>query len=335
MQPALQPHPAEPTGTKGHEAFRPVATQKGLDCRSRVRLCFRDETLAPAERRHIEDNLSFLDSLALAIHTLVLVGSRALGVHRKESDIDIVIITTEKGHDQVCETVFAREIEESLADGGKPPFEFTVLAAPDVEELFRQSSPFAYSIRHGTVIRDDGFLLRLRQRRFPPLPDRKYVVTCLEESIAPHYYGLLKKFRKEARAKKCSPGCARKAGGCSGLRPAHRFAKLILRMFYVTLPARGMIPLTKDDVAVFAELAYGRQGKQAAEQVIALMREKRFSFCFNEFRELKDFAVRLFREVLQISGIDETVRAILSDSSRLARQDFQAISNPAIRNCVL
>ncbi len=286
-------------------------------------------------RKTILRELSFFKSYHHLIHSLVLVGSTAYGAQTVNSDIDIVVITTARGHEKVCELLFEKEIEESLSSTEASKFEYTVLSCSQTEKLFQIASPFAYSICHGVVFQDDGYLTSLCKKRLPRLPEKEYYTTCLYENIATPYFGMLKKLQSETRKRGCSLSCRRKDKGCGGLQPAHMFAKLILKMLYVTLPSRGMMPLTKGDVVAYAKKAYGRQGEKAAQQVVSLMRDKRSSFCFDEFRLLKKFAVQLFKEILSIVGFSVELREILVDAARIARGDHHLIHNPATKNCVV
>ena len=294
-----------------------------------------DRSLPYADRNAITDKLSFLKPYQNSIHSLILVGSTAYNAHTKNSDIDIVIITTNGGYEKVCNFLFEKEIDESLNIGKISKFEYTVLSTQQTEKLFQISSPFAYSIRHGVVIQDDGYLLVLRNKRFPLLPEKEYYTTCLYEYIATPYYGMLKQLHSETREKSCSSSCSRKTSGCEGLQSAQMFAKMIMRMFYVTLPSRGMIPLTKGDVVSYAKKAYGSQGEDAANYVLSLLRDQQSSFCFDEFTMLKKIAVQLFREILSIIGNRSEVRKIIVDASRIARGDYHLIQSPAMKNCVI
>lgn len=279
--------------------------------------------------------LSFLNPYQNFIHSLILVGSTAYNVQTVNSDIDIVVVTTQEGHEQVCNFLFEKELDESLNGGSSSNIEYTVLASEHVEKLFQMSSPFAYSIRHGVVIRDDGFLLQLANTRYPVLPKQEYYTSCLYENIATPYFGLLKDIQKQVKEKRCSCSCGRKNKGCRGLLSAQLFAKLVLQMLYVTLPSRGMIPLTKGDVIAFARIAYGSSGENVAKHTVMLMQEKRSTFCFDEFADLKKFAVQLFKEILNLAGLSSKVRNILVDAARIAKKDFQSINDPSMKNCVM
>lgn len=285
--------------------------------------------------RKIGRKLSFLDPYQHFIHSLVLVGSTVYNVHSADSDIDIVVITTPKGHEPVCNFLFERELDESLNGEHGSNIEYTVLAPDHAEKVFQLASPFAFSIRHGAVIRDDGFLHRLRTKKFPVLPGDEYYTDCLYEKIASPYFGLLKKIQAESKENKCSAACSRREKGCRGLLSAQLFAKLVVQMLYVTLPSKGMIPLTKDDVIAYARMAYGSQGESLARESVRLMRDKRSTFCFSEFTLLKKFAVLLFKEILNTAGLNSKVRSILFDAARMTRKEFDSINNPSLKNCVV
>ncbi len=96
-----------------------------------------------------------------------------------------------------------------------------------------------------------------------------------------------------------------------------------------------MIPLTKGDVVTYAKMAYGSHGESVAEYVVSLMRDKQPSFCFDEFKMLKKFAIQLFKEILSIIGLSSKTRAIIVDAARVAKGDFHLIDSPATRNCVI
>lgn len=285
--------------------------------------------------RKMERQLSFLEPYQDLIHSLLLVGSTVYKAQSTNSDVDIVIVTKPEGHEPICNFLFERELDESLQGKCTSNIDYTVLAPEHTEKLFQVSSPFAYSIRHGAVIWDDGFLRRLKTKNNPRLPAKEYYTDCLYEKIAAPYFGLLKKIQAEAKEYKCSPGCTRKAKGCGGLLSAQLFAKLVVQMLYVTLPSKGMIPLTKNDVVAYARIAYGSWGESVARESLRLMRSKNSTFCFSEFATLKKFAVLLFKEILKTAGLSHKVRTILFDAARMTRKEFHSISNPSLKNCVL
>jgi predicted nucleotidyltransferase len=289
--------------------------------------------LAFSVREQIEQKLSFLAPVDTYIHSLVVVGSAAYGVQKPGSDIDLVIITTAGGYEKVCEVLFEKEIEESLAKGGKSEFECTVLSAGDTENLFTISSPFAYSIRYGAVIRDDGYLLLLRSRRYPLRPTQEYYRTCLFEKILTPYYTALKEFRNQTQRDSPAGWLNNPIG--RGFSPAQLFAQLILRMLYITLPARGMMPLTKSDIVAYAQRIYGTDAEKIASLVLSLVRSNQPFIYLEECARLKKFAVLLFKEILRIVDIDHDIRAMIADASRIARKTYDSIQHRAMRNCVV
>ena len=100
----------------------------------------RDRTLPYADRNAIKDKLSFLKPYQNSIHSHILVGSTAYNAHTKNSDIDIVIITTNGGYEKVCNFLFEKEIDESLSSDEKSKFEYTILPSQQTEKLFQISS---------------------------------------------------------------------------------------------------------------------------------------------------------------------------------------------------
>jgi hypothetical protein len=283
-------------------------------------------------RHHIEEELRFLEPLARSIHSLVVVGSAAYGIQGPDSDIDLVIIATARDHGKVCDVLFAGEIEAALA-GGKAEFEFTVLSAADAENLFKTSSPFAYSIRYGTVLRDDGYLGMLRSRKYPRRPTPEYARTCLFEKIMTPYYTALREFHVE-RKKRNSGGNCLNVPGERGSSLEQLLARVIMHMLYVTLPSRGMMPLTKSDVVAYARKAYGLDAEKVVGRAVALVRGNPPGFV-EEWIRLKQFAVQLFKEVLRLVGVDHHVRTMIADASKIAGISYDSVRNGAMRTCVL
>lgn len=269
--------------------------------------------------------MSFLEPVDRYIHSLVVVGSSAYGCRRPNSDIDLVVITTAGGHEKVCEVLFEKELEESLG-GVKAECEWTVLSSGDTERLFQLSSPFASAIRYGAVLRDDGYLVLLRGRRYPLRPAREYYRTCLAEKILTPYYALLKELHHRG-----------KKGSAAGdvLFPADKLARLIIQMLYVTLPARDLVPLTKNDLAVHMQRAYGPEAANTAALIISLARDSRPLSDPQHCQILKHLAVRLFKEILRLTGIDHEIKSLLADGAKLSRRAYALIENSAMKNCVV
>lgn len=285
--------------------------------------------LAPAARREIEKLVAFLDPVDQFIHSLVVVGSAAYGCRRPNSDIDLVVIATSRGHEKVCEVVFEKELEESLA-GGKAECEWTVLSSGETERLFQQSSPFACAIRHGAVLRDDGYLMLLRCRRYPQRPAREYYRACLAEKILTPYYATLGVLHRRDRK-----GPAADPLNDAGLFPAEMLARLVIQMLYLTLPARGLVPLTKSDLAGYVQRAYGAKAAKTTDLIISLVSGNQPLTDVGHYQGLRRFAVQLFREILRLAGIDHEIKSLLADGARLFRRTYILIQNRAMKNCVV
>ncbi|MCL7487229.1 MAG: nucleotidyltransferase domain-containing protein [Desulfobulbaceae bacterium] len=290
--------------------------------------------LSCSAREKIAEKLSFLEPVEKYIHSLVVVGSAAYGIQGPDSDIDLVIITTTGGHEKVCELLFEKEIEESLDRGGKTEFECTILSSGDTKKLFQASSPFAYSIRYGAILRDDGYLLLLRGGRYPLLPQKEYYRTCLFEKILTPYYTALREFRRQNVAKDSS-ACRLNRRIGRGLSPAEMFAQVIVCMLYVTLPSRGMMPLTKNDIVSYAQRAYGTDAEKLASRILDIVRGNAPMSYADECRRLKNFAVQLFKEILHLVIIDHDVRIMIADAAKIAGKTYDSIRNSAMKNCVV
>lgn len=283
-------------------------------------------------REDIEQKLSFLLPVYKHLHSVVIVGSTVFGKQSKYSDLDVVIITTPDGYEQVCCELFEEEFRLDTSDRS---FDCTVLTPAETEKLFQISSPFAYSILFGSVFRDDGFLAALRKREYLCRPGREYYSFCLAEKIIIPYYMALREYRNSADElnDQAHRGDERKINHLHTV--PEQFARLIIHMLYVTLPSQGMIPLTKNDIIDYAGKAYGSEGKRMAQRVLALVRHQPVQFSGDENRLLKKFAVRLFREILHFMGISNEVRFLITDAVNMLQGRHHAIKNEAVRNCLV
>lgn len=292
------------------------------------------QDFAADRRETIEKKLSFLLPVQQHLRSLLIVGSTVFGSESDYSDLDVVIISTMAGYETVCGALLERELELGGKDDA-PAVDFTVLTQAEAEKLFQQSSPFAYSIRYGVVLFDDGFLSELLNRSFSPLPDREYYTSCLFEKIIIPYYTVLRDYREETRT---TGGFLMNGSGRERnikQTAPEQFARLIIHMLYVTLPAQGMIPLTKSDIIHYAGRAYGSEGAKVARKVLALARHQPVQLTGNESGSLKKFAVRLFREILRLVGINSAVRTAIGDAINMVRGSYHSIRNEAVRNCVV
>jgi len=278
-------------------------------------------------------SLAFLQPYCRMLHSIVLVGSTAYGMHAAGSDIDVVLITKEPAFELLCEFVFEKEIEDSLAGRQNSGIEFTVLTASQVEEIFSLCSPFSYSIRHGLVLHDTGYLKGLMARPCPTIPPRDYYLKVFFESIACQYFSALKKVKDETRQLDCSVDCCKGGVNCGGLDSAAILPHLVVKMLYLTLPARGLMPLTKNDAVDFAETFYPREIATGVRKAVSCMRSRE-KIAYREYRLLRKTAAKLFREIVAILGCRQDVRDILKDAANATRGKYRLIENHTLRNCM-
>jgi hypothetical protein len=107
-------------------------------------------------------------------------------------------------------------------------------------------------------MKSDGYLEELKERYADIIPHRSYVFKALYEGIITQYFGSIAGLGRDIRISHGYGGRCVRDKGCAGHGPVDKLANVIMKMMYVTLPARGYIPLTKDDVAAFTSKAYGK-----------------------------------------------------------------------------
>ncbi len=299
-------------------------------------ICIKRHSLVSInECNRILNKISFLSPYYNIIESIVLVGSAAYGLQKKGSDTDIVIICKDDGYNKVREVVFQREIEEHWNGSQKGKIEFTVLSSEIVKREFQLGSPFSQSIRHGVILKSGGFIEKLKKRYQSSIPTKKYVIKALYEGIATQYFGALARLGSEIKKGHGENGACTLAGRCLGHAPADKLANVIMRMLYLTLPLRGFMPLTKSDVQTFVCDIYGIRYSKATEKVILMLRNETKSIRSDDYLLLKEFAAKLFREILHEVGITKEILRILKDASFMARGDFHRIQDRSYRNCVL
>ena len=117
--------------------------------------------------------MAFLLPYLSHLHSIVFVGSAAQGTQTGESDLDFVVIAKEKYLEPVCGAVFENEIslDSDGEEGGN--LEVTVLTESQAEEIFAMASPFAFAIRYGRLLVDDGYLAALLAKPHPGIPTRE------------------------------------------------------------------------------------------------------------------------------------------------------------------
>lgn len=271
-----------------------------------------------------------------ALHAVILIGSTAYGMQTKGSDIDLVLIARTNRLESICDFVLASELEQNHGQRqDHARIEYTVLTAAQVEELFLLASPFAFAIRCGRVLHDDGYHAALCNKPFPSRPVKAYYTKCLYDNIARQYFSLLRKTEDEVRKNGCSPNCCHHHGSCTGLTAGADLPVVILRMLYLTLPYRGLIPLTKNDVVDFAETFYPAEITTGVTRAVTLLRKNADSISYMDYRALKKASVKLFREILSILGRCDDARTILKDAANTARGSFQFITDTPLRNCLV
>ena len=267
------------------------------------------------------------------LHGVTLVGSTAYNMHAADSDIDLVLVSKENSLEAVCGFVFEQTIECSRPGENKSKVEYTVLTASQVEELFRLGSPFAFSLKYGNNLYDDGFLASLYSKPLQALPVRRYYLQNFFEHISSSYFNTLKTLETAKLKRSCNSRCCQLNSGCKGFGPAEMLFKLIVRMLYLTLPYRGLMPLTKNDAIDFAKAIYPKEILTAIDLAVRLSRKNSNSIVFTDYKLMKKAAVHLFREIVAILGWKNDVRRILHDAANAARGDFYRIQSSSLKNC--
>lgn len=278
-------------------------------------------------------DIAFLLPYLSHLHSVIVVGSAAHGTQTKESDLDFVVICKENCLEVICEAVFENAVEMSYAEAGGTKLEVSVLTENQAEELFSMASPFAFAIRFGTVLFDDSYLETLLSKSNSRVPINEYYTKSLFENVACQYFSVTKHLEKAVRQKNCTSDCCAAGDSCCSLLPATMLPKLIFRMLYLTLPFRGLMPLSKDDVIVFAEAFYPSEVSGAVKTAAILTRSKSDVMSFPVYRSLKSSSVKLFREILVMLDYPRDVRQIVHDAASSARGDFDGIENCLLKKC--
>lgn len=264
----------------------------------------------------IKQVLSFLEEHREKIHSVILIGSTVFGFDEEGSDIDIVVICKKDHYEEVSNILHKRMMGEEFK------VQYSICNPTHVERIFTIGSPFANSIRNGVVLKDDGYLKGLlTNKEFPLRPTREYYLEALKDIVGLRYYFPIIDIEQEIKEDHGPEGICIKIGKCQGHAPGDILATGIFRMLYITLPYRGYAPLSKADVLRFAGEIYGKQGIDVLDKCVELLRKDRWRVTVEEYRLLKPFAVKLFRECLRIvdSGKNGDMLKELKDSARSAR----------------
>lgn len=283
--------------------------------------------------RTIRREVAFLDRLRASLHGLVVVGSAAHGARTEGSDIDVVVVARERAGTLVQEAVAEHALDRALRGAGIE-MEYVVLRPSEVNELFRLGSPFAFALREGAVLWDDGSLPALRAERTLRAPGRKYALRALYETILVPYYGTYRALEREARSRGCMRSCCEANARCPGIGPADLAGRVLLRMLYVTLPARGCMPLTREDVITFAGRLYGDERSDLARHAAVMARTRAASIRYGDYLQLRRFAGELFREVLGTIGSSRDLRGMLADAAHLVLGRYGQVRDRRLRRCV-
>ncbi len=278
-------------------------------------------------------DMAFLLPYLSHLHSIVFVGSGAQGTQTRESDLDFVVIAKEKYLEPVCGAVFDNDISLDSAGAGGGSLEVTVLTESQAEELFALASPFAFAIRYGRLLVDDGYLAAMLAKPHPGIPTREYYRKSLFEGVACQYFSGAKSLEGAVREYDCSLDCCKSGNAHCDLLPTALLPKLIFRMLYLTLPCRGLMPLCKDDVIVFAEAFYPPEVSSAVKTAARLARGKSDVMSFPVYRSLKSASVILFREILAMLDYQEDVRRIVHDAVNSVRGNFAGIENRLLKKC--
>jgi predicted nucleotidyltransferase len=251
--------------------------------------------LTADKRTFIKQVLSFLEEHREKIHSVILIGSTVFGFDEEGSDIDIVVICKKDHYEEVSNILHKRMMGEEFK------VQYTIYKPPHVERIFTIGSPFANSIRNGVVLKDDGYLKGLlTNKEFPLNPTREYYLEALKDIVSLRYYFPIIGVEQEIKEDHGPEGICIKIGKCQGHAPGDILATGIFRMLYITLSYRGYRLLSKADVTKYAGEIYGKKTFDVLNKCIELLRQDRWRVTVEEYRLLKPFAVKIFRECLRI-----------------------------------
>ncbi len=264
----------------------------------------------------IKQVLSFLEEHREKIHSVILIGSTVFGFDEEGSDIDIVVICKKDHYEEVSNILHKRMMGEEFK------VQYSIYKPTHVERIFTIGSPFANSIRNGVVLKDDGYLKGLlTNKEFPLKPTREYYLEALKDIVGLRYYFPIIDIEQEIKEDHGPEGICIKIGKCQGHAPGDILATGIFRMLYITLSYRGYRLLSKADVTKYAGEIYGKKTFDVLNKCIELLRQDRWRVTVEEYRLLKPFAVKIFRECLRIVDLrnNRDMLKELRDSARTVR----------------
>lgn len=268
---------------------------------------------------------AILDSYGRSIHSLVLFGSYAMGKATPQSDIDfLVLLKSGEEARRLRKILFDFKVALGNESQGEVAVEIQIvdLDEQEIEQIFKLSTPLAHALRHGVVIRDNGWFQKLLLRPYPGWPTRKAAVMAFTRWIVWQYYRCAIDLKREIRKDHGPQGICARTGRCTGHYSGDILARVISRMLYVTLPARGFLPLCKSEAGKMAVKAYGPRVLTPVSLVIDVLRDDR-AITYDEFRVMMPFARELFRECLRICGPgDRKVIEELRNQAEIYRRLF-------------
>ncbi|MHB8845127.1 MAG: nucleotidyltransferase domain-containing protein [Nitrospirota bacterium] len=290
--------------------------------------------MAERAQAELRARLSFLQNCRHMIHSIIVVGSAAHQSDASGSDVDIAILCRKDGLETVQSAVAGQELDEALAPRSGRALEITVIGPRETEELFELASPFSFALGRGVVLADDGHLGSLLGRA-PRAPGRKYALTALFRNIMVLYYGSFRSLHRSAKANNCSSACCgERRSGCTGIAATDVPATVLMRMLYVTLPLRGCMPLTKQDVVAFTRMEYGDESAEAAQRAVALSRSGEERIYYSDYTMFKRLAGMLYREILAAAGTGRAVSRMLQDGACMAQARYGQLKDHDLRRCV-
>jgi predicted nucleotidyltransferase len=272
--------------------------------------------LNAAKTAFIKEPPSFLEEQREKAHSIILIGSTVFGLDEEGSDIDIVVICKKDHYEEVSNILHKRMMGEEFK------VQYSIYNPNHVERIFMIGSPFANSIRNGVVLKDDGYLKGLlTNKEFPLNPTREYYLEALKDIVSLRYYFPIIDIEQEIKEDHGPEGICIKIGKCQGHAPGDILATGIFRMLYITLSYRGYRLLSKADVTKYAGEIYGKKTFDVLNKCIELLRQDRWRVTVEEYRLLKPFAVKIFRECLRIVDLrnNRDMLKELRDSARTVR----------------
>jgi|GEM_PF-1658685 predicted nucleotidyltransferase len=238
------------------------------------------------------------------VHSIVMIGSYALGRAGRHSDVDFLLLLKKGEKTRIIRSIlFDYKLSFRCDDENRDPVEMQIVDfnERDIERVFELSTPLAYAARYGVVIQDDGWFKTLLSRPYPKWPTRDGAVEVFTRWIVWMYYRCAVDLKREMAEDHGPDGLCTQNGKCMGHFSGDILARVILRMLYVTLPERGLLPLCKPEAAAMALDVYGRHAYKPVALTMNVLRKDR-AITYHEFQVLFPFAQRLFRECLRICG---------------------------------